>query len=68
MTRKFLIIPIPNLVSQVYSRFDRIDVLVNNAATNPVFLPLVAIEERAWNKIMDVNIKGPFFLTVSEDQ
>jgi dehydrogenase/reductase SDR family protein 4 len=43
---------------------DRIDVLVNNAATNPVFFPLVGIDERAWDKIMDVNLKGPFFLTV----
>ncbi len=41
------------------------DVLVNNAATNPVFGPLITTEEKAWDKIMDVNLKGPFFLTVS---
>jgi len=36
---------------------------VNNAATNPVFCSTAEIEEAAWNKIMDVNVKGVFFLT-----
>jgi dehydrogenase/reductase SDR family protein 4 len=53
-----------NLVSKAYAAAGAIDVLVNNAATNPVFLPLVAIEERAWDKIMEVNLKGPYFLSV----
>jgi len=52
------------LAARVFELCDRIDVLVNNAATNPVFFPLVGIDERAWDKIMDVNLKGPFFLTV----
>jgi dehydrogenase/reductase SDR family protein 4 len=55
---------IRSLLEKAFSVRGRIDVLVNNAATNPVFFPLVAIEERAWDKIMDVNLKGPFFLTV----
>ena len=53
-----------SLVERAFAVRGHIDVLVNNAATNPVFFPLVAIEERAWDKIMDVNLKGPFFLTV----
>ena len=52
------------MAARAFEVCDRIDVLVNNAATNPVFFPLVGIDERAWDKIMDVNLKGPFFLTV----
>ena len=40
----------------------RIDVLVNNAGTNPAFGPLAEIQESAWDKIFEVNLKGPFFL------
>ena len=41
----------------------RIDILVNNAGTNPAFGPLADIEESAWDKIFEVNLKGPFFLS-----
>jgi len=41
----------------------RIDVLVNNAGTNPAFGPLEGIAESAWDKIFEVNLKGPFFLS-----
>jgi NAD(P)-dependent dehydrogenase (short-subunit alcohol dehydrogenase family) len=40
------------------------DVLVNNAATNPIFGPLLSSTPKAWDKIMDVNLKGPFFLSL----
>jgi dehydrogenase/reductase SDR family protein 4 len=53
-----------NLVSKAFDAAGTIDVLVNNAATNPVFFPLVAFEEKAWDKIMEVNLKGPFFLSI----
>jgi dehydrogenase/reductase SDR family protein 4 len=55
---------VKNLVSKACAAAGTIDVLVNNAATNPVFVPLVAIEEKAWDKIMEVNLKGPYFLSV----
>src|SRR5262249_41051067 len=42
----------------------RIDVLVNNAGTNPVFGPPEAIDERAWDTIMTTNVKSAFFLSV----
>lgn len=45
-----------------------IDVLVNNAATNPIFGPLLITEEKAWDKIIDVNLKGPFFLALKVAQ
>lgn len=36
------------------------DVLVNNAATNPYFGPLLNVTEKAWDKTFDVNLKGYF--------
>ena len=50
------------LVDTVKAEFGRIDILVNNAATNPVFGPVLEIEEPAWDVIMNVNLKGYFFL------
>ncbi len=41
--------------------FGRLDILVNNAATNPVFGPLIEVEEEAWDKIMALNVKGYLF-------
>ena len=39
-----------------------IDIVVNNAAANPVFGPIHETDERAFDKIIDVNLKGPFEL------
>jgi dehydrogenase/reductase SDR family member 4 len=50
-------------VAAVKEKYGRIDVLVNNAATNPVFGPVMFTEEDAFQKIFDVNVKGPFFLS-----
>ena len=55
----------PADVEQVFDatrrEFGRLDVLVNNAATNPVFGPLIEMEEAAWDKIMALNVKGYLF-------
>jgi NAD(P)-dependent dehydrogenase (short-subunit alcohol dehydrogenase family) len=40
----------------------RVDIIVNNAATNPVFGPIVNADAAAFQKIFDVNMKGPFLL------
>jgi dehydrogenase/reductase SDR family protein 4 len=52
---------IDRLFEAVQKEFGRLDILVNNAATNPVFGPLVEIEEEAWDKIMALNVKGCLF-------
>ena len=52
-----------NLVAKVKEEFGRIDILVNNAATNPVFASVLEIEERPFDLIVNVNIKGYFFLS-----
>ena len=54
---------INNLVSRVKDEFGRIDILVNNAATNPTMDQAIDIGERAWDSIMNLNLKGLFFLS-----
>lgn len=53
-----------SVVDGAMEAYGTIDILVNNAATNPVFGPLMQSNEGAWDKIMDVNLKGIFFLTM----
>lgn len=50
------------LVSKSVALYGGIDILVNNAASNPVYGPVVQCEEWAFDKIMDVNVKAPFEL------
>jgi NAD(P)-dependent dehydrogenase (short-subunit alcohol dehydrogenase family) len=51
------------LVTTVMERHGRIDILVNNAATNPYFGPLMDMDMPAWDKTFEVNLRGVFFLT-----
>jgi NAD(P)-dependent dehydrogenase (short-subunit alcohol dehydrogenase family) len=51
------------LVKDVMERFGRIDILVNNAATNPHFGPVLDAELGAWDKTFEVNLRGVFLLT-----
>jgi NAD(P)-dependent dehydrogenase (short-subunit alcohol dehydrogenase family) len=50
------------LIEQVHKEFGRIDILMNNAGTNPYNGTLLNAEEWAWDTTMNVNLKGPFFL------
>ena len=52
-----------NLVSKTIEKFGRIDVLVNNAAINPVYGPLEDVAPEIFDKIMDVNVKAPWSLS-----
>jgi len=54
---------ITRLIDAVMQKFGRIDVLVNNAATNPTVDPAIDYTERAWDAIMNLNLKGLFFLS-----
>jgi NAD(P)-dependent dehydrogenase (short-subunit alcohol dehydrogenase family) len=51
------------LVKTVMERFAHIDILVNNAATNPYFGPVLGAELSAWDKTFEVNLRGIFVLT-----
>lgn len=50
------------LFAQIKEQFGRLDILVNNAATNPYFGPAVHISESAFDKTMEVNVKGYFLM------
>ena len=52
------------LLDKVKEHFGRIDILVNNAGTNPYNGPLIDAEEWAWDITMNVNLKGPFMLSL----
>jgi NAD(P)-dependent dehydrogenase (short-subunit alcohol dehydrogenase family) len=51
---------ISELVAWVEAELGPADVLVNNAATNPHFGPLLTADYRAWDKTFEVNLKGYF--------
>jgi NAD(P)-dependent dehydrogenase (short-subunit alcohol dehydrogenase family) len=50
------------IVEQAVKQFGRLDIAVNNAATNPHFGPMLTSEPSHWDKIMEVNVKGYFWL------
>jgi dehydrogenase/reductase SDR family member 4 len=52
-----------NLVDETVAKLGRVDVLVNNAGTNPVYGPVQDIDERAWDNIMNTNLKAVHFLS-----
>lgn len=52
-----------NLVDQTINTYGRVDVLINNAATNPVFGPLSDMDEAVFNKVMGVNVKACMLLS-----
>ncbi len=52
-----------NLVGETERQLGRVDILVNNAGTNPVFGPVHDIDERAWDAIMNTNVKSIHFLS-----
>lgn len=53
-----------HLVEEAYDRFGRVDVLVNNAGSSPLYDSLPAIDERLFDSVVNLNLKGPFRLAV----
>jgi len=53
---------IASLVSEIKGREERLDILVNNAGAT-WGQPIEEFPEAAWDKVMDINLKSPFFLT-----
>ena len=54
---------IERLIAEAEERFGPIDTLVNNAGTNPYYGPIAESEDWAWDKTMDVNLRGPYLLS-----
>ncbi len=50
------------LMQQTVEAYGGVDIVVNNAATNPHFGPLLTSEESMWDKTLDVNLRGYFRL------
>lgn len=51
-----------NLVDSVMAKWGRIDILVCNAASNPVFGPMLKVQDDTFDKIMLTNVKSVFWL------
>lgn len=54
---------IDDLVKKAVSEFHQIDILINNAATNPVLGSVFDIDEKVWDVTMGLNLKACFFLS-----
>jgi NAD(P)-dependent dehydrogenase (short-subunit alcohol dehydrogenase family) len=50
------------LVDAAYDRFGRVDVLVNNAGMSPLYETVESVSEELFDKVLAVNLKGPFRL------
>jgi NAD(P)-dependent dehydrogenase (short-subunit alcohol dehydrogenase family) len=53
---------IKSLFDAIGDEFGRLDMLINNAATNPWFGPAADLPPEAFDKTVDVNLKGPYYM------
>ncbi len=53
---------VKRLVEGTVAKLGKIDVLVNNAATNPFFGPMMVVDDAAFDKTFEVNVKGYFYV------
>ena len=55
---------IQNVFAFIREQFGRLDILVNNAATNPQFCNVLDTDLSAFQKTVDVNIRGYYFMSI----
>lgn len=53
------------LAETAYAEFGKVDILVNNAGMSPLYPSVDAISEDLYDKVMGVNLKGPFRLSAN---
>jgi NAD(P)-dependent dehydrogenase (short-subunit alcohol dehydrogenase family) len=53
---------VDRMFAEVLERLARLDILINNAGTQ-VWKPLLELEEREWDRVIDTNLKGTFLCT-----
>lgn len=51
---------VSNMVNVAIREFERIDILVNNAGVALIGVPIQDVTEEQWDRLMNVNAKGPF--------
>jgi NAD(P)-dependent dehydrogenase (short-subunit alcohol dehydrogenase family) len=54
---------IEELFKYVEAEFGRLDILINNAATNPYYGPAIKLPPAAFDKTVEVNLKGPYYMS-----
>jgi dehydrogenase/reductase SDR family member 4 len=54
---------VDSLVGKTLAEFGRIDILVNNAGANPVLSSMVDLDDEAFEKVLEVNLKGAFLVS-----
>ena len=54
-----------DMVDAVYERFGKVDVLINNAGMSPLYPSLDQVTEELFDKVIGVNLKGPFRLSAN---
>jgi NAD(P)-dependent dehydrogenase (short-subunit alcohol dehydrogenase family) len=52
------------LVDAVFERFGKLDVLINNAGMSPTYDKLTDVSEKLFDTVINLNLKGPFRLSV----
>jgi NAD(P)-dependent dehydrogenase (short-subunit alcohol dehydrogenase family) len=52
---------VENLIRSAMERFESIDILVNNAGILDDFMPIDRIQNKHWERILGVNLNGPFY-------
>lgn len=57
-----------DMTDAVYDRFGRVDVLINNAGMSPLYPSLADVSEELFDKVVAVNLKGPFRLSAKIGQ
>jgi NAD(P)-dependent dehydrogenase (short-subunit alcohol dehydrogenase family) len=50
--------------ADAWEHFGKVDILVNNAGMSPLYDNLLEVTEDYWEKVVGVNLKGPFKMTV----
>jgi NAD(P)-dependent dehydrogenase (short-subunit alcohol dehydrogenase family) len=54
---------VERLADTAYTHFGKIDILVNNAGLSPIYDRVSNVTEALYDKVLDVNLKGPFRLS-----
>ncbi|HXO66938.1 MAG TPA: SDR family oxidoreductase [Candidatus Dormibacteraeota bacterium] len=54
---------VDNMIEQTMDAYGRIDILVNNAATNVAMSPFKDLPVAAWDKTIELNLRAPFVIS-----